>query len=416
MPPVRIRAGSRPQARASARAGDPQRLGAGIEARRRGGVPPSNVELGACPAGRRAAAPRARREIAAGSWPGASRTDRSQGRPAGRSCAPRRRGCGARRARRRRRCAPRTRRPRGRRRAVRRPAASSPAPSRQRLPAASSSGGRRLDAGAQRLRQAAVGAGQDGGERCGGARGRRSARRRRRRPNGRSARRCGPRDAANTMPRVAVVIAGVSGSSIPESNTIAQSAPRSSASTHSLTSSVPDSSAPSISTRTCTGSSPASAIAHATCSSGRKLPLSSAAPRAYRRPSRMSGSNGGVVQSRLVARVLHVVVAVDQHGRRVLARGAQLADHQRRAAGRVDQLARAAGREHAPQRPLGGLAQRLVVALAGGDRRDAQPVGRLVDERVELVAHLITASVSPLVTAAPSEIGSSARPCRPCGR
>ena len=54
----------------------------------------------------------------------------------------------------------------------------------------------------------------------------------------------------------------------------------------------------------------------------------------------MSGSNGGVVQSRLVAGVLHVVVAVDQHRRRVLARRAQLADHQRRAAGRVDQLAR----------------------------------------------------------------------------
>ena len=58
------------------------------------------------------------------------------------------------------------------------------------------------------------------------------------------------------------------------------SAPRSSASTHSPTSSEPVSSAPSISTRTWTGSSPASAIAQATCSSGRKLPLSSEAPRA----------------------------------------------------------------------------------------------------------------------------------------
>ena len=42
----------------------------------------------------------------------------------------------------------------------------------------------------------------------------------------------------------------------------------------------PASSSPSTSTRTWTGSSPARASAHAACSSGRKLPLSSAAPRA----------------------------------------------------------------------------------------------------------------------------------------
>jgi hypothetical protein len=77
-----------------------------------------------------------------------------------------------------------------------------------------------------------------------------------------------------------MVRAGVSASSIAESKTIAQSAPRSSASTHSLTSVAPVSSPPSISTRTLTGSSPASAIAQATCSNGRKLPLSSHAPRA----------------------------------------------------------------------------------------------------------------------------------------
>ena len=85
---------------------------------------------------------------------------------------------------------------------------------------------------------------------------------------------------ANTIPRVATVRAGVSASSASASKAIAQSAPRSSAATQSLTSSLPVSSAPSISTRTFTGSSPASAIAHATCSSGRKLPLSSQAPRA----------------------------------------------------------------------------------------------------------------------------------------
>jgi hypothetical protein len=76
------------------------------------------------------------------------------------------------------------------------------------------------------------------------------------------------------------VIAGVCSSTIPESKTIAQSAPRSSARTHSATDSPPASSSPSTSTRTLTGSPPSLAIAQATCSSGRKLPLSSDAPRA----------------------------------------------------------------------------------------------------------------------------------------
>ena len=85
---------------------------------------------------------------------------------------------------------------------------------------------------------------------------------------------------ANTMPRVASVSAGVSASTMPLSKTITASAPRASWRTHSPTSSEPVSSAPSISTRTWTGSSPAFAIAQATCSSGKKLPLSSVAPRA----------------------------------------------------------------------------------------------------------------------------------------
>ena len=89
---------------------------------------------------------------------------------------------------------------------------------------------------------------------------------------------------------------------------------------------------------------------------------------------------------RLVAGVLDVVVAVDQHGRRALVTRAQLADHQRRAAGRVHQIARPAGGQHPPLRPYGRLAQRGLVARAGRDRRDPQPLGRLVDQRVELVA------------------------------
>ena len=83
-----------------------------------------------------------------------------------------------------------------------------------------------------------------------------------------------------TSPRSPMVIAGVCSSTIPESKTIAQSAPRSSARTQCATASPPVSSSPSTSTRTLTGRAPAAACAHATCSSGRKLPLSSDAPRA----------------------------------------------------------------------------------------------------------------------------------------
>src|SRR6185295_14419475 len=106
---------------------------------------------------------------------------------------------------------------------------------------------------------------------------------------------------------------------------------------------------------------------------------------------------------------LHVVVAVDEDGRGILAVRPQLADHQRSAARRLDEIAFAADGADTPERPLGRLAQGGLVARAGRDRRDPQPVGRLVDQRVEIVRrdHLMTASVSPAVTAAPSEIGSS---------
>ncbi len=83
-----------------------------------------------------------------------------------------------------------------------------------------------------------------------------------------------------TRPRVATVIAGVRSSTMPESNTKAQSAPRSSSRIHRSADADPISSSPSTQKRTFTGSSPARAKSHPACSSGRKFPLSSAAPRA----------------------------------------------------------------------------------------------------------------------------------------
>ena len=85
---------------------------------------------------------------------------------------------------------------------------------------------------------------------------------------------------AFTIPRSPSVIAGVRSSAMSESKTIAASARRSSARIHSATARLAASSSPSTSTRTFTGSDPSRAIAQATCSSGRKLPLSSEAPRA----------------------------------------------------------------------------------------------------------------------------------------
>ena len=85
---------------------------------------------------------------------------------------------------------------------------------------------------------------------------------------------------AMARPRSPTVIAGVRSSAMPESNTIAASAPRSSARIHSAMLSLPASSSPSTTTRTSTGSSPAFASSQAAHSSGQKLPLSSPAPRA----------------------------------------------------------------------------------------------------------------------------------------
>ena len=208
---------------------------------------------------------------------------------------------------------------------------------------------------------------------------------------------------ANTIPRVASVSAGVSASTIPLSKTITASAPRASARTQSPTSSEPLSSAPSISTRTLTGRSPAGGERARDVQEREEVALV---------VGRAAGVDAAVADRRLerrrvpqleIAGVLHVVVAVDHHRLRVLARGAQVADDEWRAAGSRHQIGGAAGAAHALHGPRGGVLQRFVVARAGRDRRDPQPVERFVEK-----AHLITASVSPAVTDAPSEIGSSA--------
>ena len=95
-----------------------------------------------------------------------------------------------------------------------------------------------------------------------------------------------PGPSAHTIPRVATVSAGVVRSSVPASNTIAAvgAALVGPASSDRAGCRRSLSSSPSISTRTCTGSAPASANPHATSRSGRKLPLSSDAPRAQMRP------------------------------------------------------------------------------------------------------------------------------------
>jgi hypothetical protein len=83
-----------------------------------------------------------------------------------------------------------------------------------------------------------------------------------------------------------------------------------------------------------------------------------------------------------VARVLDVVVPVDHHRRRVLLGRAQLAHDQRRAAGGGDHLGGAAGAADALDGPRGGVHERLLVACAGRDRRDREPVDGLVEQRV----------------------------------
>ena len=78
---------------------------------------------------------------------------------------------------------------------------------------------------------------------------------------------------------------------------------------------------------------------------------------------------------------LHVVVPVDQHGRRIGPARAQLARAERVAVAR-QHLAAAAGRDDALAGPFGSSPEIRGVAAARGDRRDAQPVAELVEKRV----------------------------------
>ena len=81
---------------------------------------------------------------------------------------------------------------------------------------------------------------------------------------------------------------------------------------------------------------------------------------------------------------LHVVVPVDQNGRRIGPARAQLARAERVAVAR-QHLAAAAGRDDALAGPFGSSPAIRGVAAARGDRRDAQPVAELVEKRVRQI-------------------------------
>src|SRR6185437_12780813 len=111
-------------------------------------------------------------------------------------------------------------------------------------------------------------------------------------------------------PRRLVVRLGAPTAKLPASHTRMASALSSSAFCGTTASSpaVPCSSDPSPTILMVTGSSPASARNAVRCIA--MLPLQSAAPRPYQRPSTSVNSHAGVVQ-----RGLHVVMEIQQHGR-----------------------------------------------------------------------------------------------------
>ncbi len=127
-----------------------------------------------------------------------------------------------------------------------------------------------------------------------------------------------------------VVIDGVSASHMPVSQTSARSARSASrlAATKAGRDGEPDSSSPSNSTVTSQGRPPVSRKARQASTKVMSWPLSSEAPRATMRPpSCSSGLNGiGVPQVERVDR-LHVVMAVEQHVRRVAVRRLGVAEH-----------------------------------------------------------------------------------------
>ena len=91
---------------------------------------------------------------------------------------------------------------------------------------------------------------------------------------------------------------------------------------------------------------------------------------------------------------LHVVVPVDQNGRRIGPARAQLADAERVAVAR-QHLAAAAGRDDALAGPFGSSPEIRGVAAARGDGRDAQPVAELVEKRVRHEPEAILQAPAP---------------------
>ena len=123
-------------------------------------------------------------------------------------------------------------------------------------------------------------------------------------------------------------------------------------------------------------------------------PLSSVAPRPYRMPSRIVGSNGGVFHS--IERVLrlHVVVPVDQHALGALALHGGPDD---RLAADIDQAGLEAQPLQMVRDPLGAGPRVAVVLLLGADRRDAHELLELFDKailvRVDVGFHSIRHSL-----------------------
>ena len=97
-------------------------------------------------------------------------------------------------------------------------------------------------------------------------------------------------------------------------------------------------------------------------------------------------------------------MAVDEDGRRVGARGAQVADDERVAVADLHELRAAAGALDVVGGPLRGAPQVGRVAAAGGDRRDPQPL----DELVEEVAHGRDRLFLPT---SPAGVGYLRKPC-----
>ena len=400
-PPVRISTGSRPHARASAARAIRSGLLVGVEPRR-AGEHRRVRQLGAVRQRARAAAPRARAEIVAGSWPGASRTDRSQVATGGmivRASPPRMRctssdgvgagadvELGARPPRRQ--AVRRPRRARRRRRAAR---PSSPAPRRSaaRSPARSGSGRRPSGPGSTaasarvervegvqrgaavdaRMRDPLAGADLELGEHDPARGGRDRGRLGVEHPGVEDDRAVGAA-LVGEHPLVDVVGAGLLGALDEHAHVHGQLA----------------------------------RVGHLARDVQQREEVALVVGR---RRARTGGRRGCRARTAASSSRTRRPGPARRSGRRsarsARPRAPRAARRPPAARRRACRPARTSPPAASTRRCAHSAAARsaVVVALAGRDRRDPQPVGGLVDERVELGAHLITASVSPLATAAP---------------